>query len=484
MTYNQLTPEIVAMFEKIAPGRVVSGDKVNPDYGRDAMPFYGTQMPAVAIDIETTEEASEIMKVCYANNIPVTTRGSGTGLVGGAVPMVGGVVICTARMNKILSIDLEHFGMVTQPGVLIKDVKAAASEQGLFYPPDPVQKLGSIGGNVSTNAGGMRAIKYGVTRDYVRGMTVVLPDGEILKLGANVAKTSMGYNLPQLFAGSEGTLGIITELMLKLIKAPKFDVTVLVPFRSLEIALKCVPKIFTNSFRPTAVEFFERNMLLMTEKYTGKETLVKEVDGTPVDAYLILVFDGDSMDEIEPHIHRLSEFLLSEGALDVMVADTPNSKNEIWEDVYGALMDAMLETYKLIDENDVVVPINRIAEFIQFMSEDAKKYDFEIHYLGHAGDGNIHIFGVSNTMEAEEFKRQIHHWMVAMYNKAKEMGGQLTGEHGVGFGKIDYFRDFVGARSVEIHKGIKQVFDPKRILNPGKVAFKLEELSDSRPVSI
>jgi glycolate oxidase len=475
MAYSQVTPEIIALLEKIAPGRVVSGDNINPDYSRDEMPFYGTRMPAVSIDVLSTEEISEIMKICYANSIPVTTRGAGTGLAGGAVPIFGGVVLCTARMNKIISFDLEHFGVVTQPGVLIQDLKAAALEHGLFYPPDPAQPLGSIGGNVSTNAGGMRAIKYGVTRDYVRGMTVVMPDGEIIKLGANVAKTSTGYNMTQLITGSEGTLGIISELVLKLIKAPKFDVSVLVPFRELDIALKCVPKIFANNFRPTAVEFFEKDMLLMTEKYLNKELLAKEINGTPVDAYLLLMFDGDSMDEIEPHLERLSEFILAEGALDVLVADTPSKTNRIW-DLYGALMPAMLATYRLFDENDVVVPINRIAEYIQFMSEDAKKYDFEILYLGHAGDGNVHIFGVSNTMEDEEFKRQIHLWMVAMYDKAKEMGGQLSGEHGIGFGKIDYFRDFIGARNVELHKGIKKVFDPKLILNPGKVAFKFDEL--------
>jgi glycolate oxidase len=181
------------------------------------------------------------------------------------------------------------------------------------------------------------------------------------------------------------------------------------------------------------------------------------------------------MDEIEPHIERLSEFLLAEGALDVMIADTPSSKKAIW-DVYIALMDALLEEYKLFDENDVVVPINRIAEFVQFMAEEARKYDFKVYYLGHAGDGNLHIFGVSNTIEIEEFKRQINLWMIAMYDKAKNMGGELTGEHGIGFGKIDYFRDYIGARKVEIHKGIKKVFDPKLILNPGKVAFKFEEL--------
>lgn len=473
MAYNLVTPEIIAQLEKVTPGRVKGGDDINPDYSKDEMPIYGTRMPSVAIDVLTTEEVSEIMKICYANNIPVTTRGAGTGLVGGAVPMFGGVVLCTARMNKIISFDLEQFGVVAQPGVLIQDLKEAALKHGLFYPPDPGQKLGTIGGNVSTNAGGMRAIKYGTTKDYVRGMTVVMPDGDIIKLGANVAKTSMGYNMTQLITGSEGTLGIITELILKLIKAPRFDVSILAPFENLETALKCVPKILANNFRPTAVEFFERDILIMSEKYVGKEVFPKKVEGTDVQAYLLFIFDGDIMDEINPHIERLSEFLLEEGALDVMIADTPATKKEIW-DVRGAFLDVIFDTHKLFDENDVVVPINRIAEFVQFFSDEAKKYDFELTYLGHAGDGNLHIFGVSNTMEEEEFKRQIDLWMLSMYAKAKEMGGELTGEHGVGYGKIKYFEDYVGPRNVELHRGIKKIFDPKLILNPGKICSGLE----------
>ena len=472
MAYNQVTPDIIAQLEKIVPGRVVSGDDVNPDYSRDEMPIYGTNMPSVSIEVLTTEEVSGIMKICYANNIPVTTRGAGTGLVGGAVPVLGGVVLSTARMNKIISFDLNQFGVKTQPGILIQDLKAAALEHGLFYPPDPGQKLGTVGGNVSTNAGGMRAVKYGTTKDYVRGMTVVMPDGDIVELGANVAKTSMGYNLPQLIAGSEGTLAIITELKLKLIKAPKFDTTVLAPFKDLDTALKCVPDLHKN-FRPTAIEFFERPMLLMAEKYVGKEVFAKEVEGTSVDAYLLLIFDGDSMDEIDPHVERVAEFLLERDALDVFVADTPPKKKEIW-DVRGAFLDVIFETHVLFDENDVVVPIDKIAEFVRFFSDEAKKYDFELVHLGHAGDGNLHIFGVSNTMEEEEFKRQIDLWMIAMYDKAKEMGGELTGEHGIGYGKIKYFEDYVGPRTVELHRAIKKVFDPKLILNPGKIVSGLE----------
>lgn len=478
MKYNQVTPEIIALLEKVVPGRVVVGGDVNPDYARDEMIIYGTNMPEVTIDVLTTEEVSGIMKICYEHNIPVTTRGAGTGLVGGAVPVLGGVVICTARMDKIISFDMEQFGVVVQPGVTIQNLKDAALERGLFYAPDPGQKLGSIGGNVSTNAGGMRAIKYGTTKDWVRGMTVVLPDGEILKTGANVAKNSMGFNLSQIITGSEGCLGIITELVLKLIKAPKYDVSVLAPFEDLDTALKCVPKVFTESFRPTAVEFFEREIAIMSEKYVGKEVFAKEMDGTPVQAYLLFIFDGDSMDEIDPHVERLAEFLLQEGALDVLIADTPAQKKEIW-DVRGAFLDVIFETHKLFDENDVVVPINRIAEFVQFFSKEAEKYDFDITYLGHAGDGNLHIFGVSNTMEEEEFKRQIDEWMWAMYKKAKEMGGELTGEHGIGSGKIKYFEDYVGPRSMDLHKAIKLAFDPKNILNPGKVCFRLEEILES-----
>ena len=467
MAYNEVTSEIVAQLEKVAPGRVFLGEDINPDYSKDEMPIYGTKLPSAVVEALTTEEVSGVMKICYANNIPVTTRGAGTGVVGGAVAMYGGVVLCTARMNKIIGFDENQFCVVTQPGVLIKDLKEACLEKGFFYPPDPGQKLGTIGGNVSTNAGGMRAVKYGTTKDYVRSLTVVMADGEIVRIGNNVAKTSMGYNFTQLLAGAEGTLAIITELKLKIILAPKFDVTVLAPFQNLDTALEAVPGLHKN-FRPTAIEFFEKPMLLMAEKYVGKDVFAKEVEGETVDAYLLLIFDGDSMDELDSNVERVAEFLLEYGALDVMVADTPASKKEIW-DVRGVFLDAIFETHELFDENDVVVPIDKIAEFVRFFAAEAEKYDFDLVHLGHAGDGNLHIFGTSNTMEREEFIRQIDLWMVAMYDKAKEMGGDLSGEHGVGYGKIKYFEDFVEPRVIHLHRELKKIFDPKLILNPGKI---------------
>jgi len=474
MNYKQLTPEIITRLEEVVGAdRVIRGDNISPDYAHDEMPIYGEKLPEVSIDVLTTEEVSEIMKICYSNDIPVTTRGAGTGLVGGAVPIYGGVVICTARMNKILSWDEKQFAVYTQPGVLLQDLKAAAIEKGLMYPPDPGQKLATIGGNVSTNAGGMRAIKYGTTKDYVRGMTVVMPNGDIMKFGANVAKTSSGYNFCQLITGAEGTLGIITELCMKLIKKPALEISVLAPFEELSTALEAVPKIFQAGFRPTAIEFFERPVLLLSEKFVGKDVWVKEIDGVDVQAYLLLIFDGDSMDEIEPHLERITDFLLEEGAMDVMIADTPAAIKNIW-DIRGAFLDAIFESYELYDENDVVVPYYKIAEFVDFFSKEAEKYDFELMYLGHAGDGNLHIFGLSNDMEEDEFKRQTHKWMVDMYKKAKEMGGELSGEHGVGFGKVEYFEDYVGDNIIELHKQIKQVFDPKLLLNPGKIAFRSE----------
>ncbi|MCL2856738.1 MAG: FAD-binding oxidoreductase [Oscillospiraceae bacterium] len=470
--YNSLTPELIAELEKITPGRVVVEEKINPDYGRDEMPIYGQRIPSATIDVLSTEEVSGIMKLCYDNNIPVTTRGAGTGLVGGCVPILGGVVICTARMTNILRWDDDQFAVYTQPGVLLQDLKAAALQRGLMYPPDPGQKLGTIGGNVSTNAGGMRAIKYGTTKDYVRGMTVVMPNGEIMKLGKNVIKTSMGYNLTQLITGAEGTLGVITELTMKLIKAPKFEISVMAPFSTLAPALDAVPAIF-KSFRPTALEFFEREILILSEEYVGKKVWPREVEGEPVQAYLLLIFDGDSMDEIEPHLERITDFLLEAGAMDVMIADTPNKIQDIWS-VRSVFLDAIFESHKLYDENDVVVPIYKIREYVEFFVKEAEQYDFDVCYLGHAGDGNLHIFGVSNTMEEEEFKRQIDLWMWAMYDKAKELDGELTGEHGIGFGKIAFYEDYVGMPVIELQQAIKKTFDPKMILNPGKVVFRSE----------
>ena len=470
--YNSVTPEIIAQLEQVVPGRVVVGADVNPDYSRDEMPIYGTRMPEVSIDVLTTEEVAGIVKICYENNIPVTTRGAGTGLAGGCTPICGGVVICTMRMNKILSYDLENFAVTVQPGVLLQQLADDALQHGCMYPPDPGEKMATLGGNVSTNAGGMRAVKYGCTRDYVRAMTVVLPTGEITHFGSTVSKTSSGYSLTNLMIGSEGTLGIITELTLKLIPAPKATISLMAPFEDLDACISTVPKVFMNHFKPQALEFFEREILISSEEYLGKQVFPRQIEGTDVGAYLLMTFDGDSDDELDPLVERAAEMLLEEGAMDVLVADTAPKLKDTWA-ARSSFLEGIEEQTKLLDECDVVVPVNKIADYVRFVNETGDKFDFTVKYFGHAGDGNLHIYTCSNDMAEDEFRKQVDVFMSAIYKKAVELGGQISGEHGIGMGKVKYLAEAAGPVNMQLMQGIKKVFDPKMILNPGKVCCTL-----------
>lgn len=470
--YHPITAEVIAQLEQVVPGRVVVGEDVNPDYARDEMPIYGTRMPEVSIDVLTTEEVAGIMKVCYEHGIPVTTRGAGTGLVGGCTPICGGVVICTTKMNKILSYDLENFAVTVQPGVLLQELADDALAHGCMYPPDPGEKLATLGGNVATNASGMRGVKYGATRDYVKAMTVVLPNGEITRFGATVSKTSSGYSLLNLMIGSEGTLGVITEMTLKLIPAPKATVSLIVPFEDLSACISTVPKFKMNHFNPQAIEFFEKEILISSEEYLGKQVFPRKVEGTEVGAYLLLTFDGDSQDELDNIVEQVAELLLEEGALDVLVADTPPKMKDAWA-ARSSFLEGIEEQTKLLDECDVVVPVTKIPDYVMFADELAKNYDFKLQYFGHAGDGNLHIYTCSNDMDREEFLRQVDDFMGKLYAKTMELGGQISGEHGIGMGKVKYLAQAVGETNMELMRGIKKVFDPKMILNPGKVCYSL-----------
>ena len=470
--YNAVTPEIIAQLEKVAPGHVVVGADVNPDYSRDEMPIYGTRMPEVSIDVQSTEEVAGIMKICYENNIPVTTRGAGTGLAGGCTPICGGVVICTMRMNKILSYDLENFAVTVQPGVLLQQLADDALTHGCMYPPDPGEKMATLGGNVSTNAGGMRAVKYGCTRDYVRALTVVLPTGEITHFGSTVSKTSSGYSMTNLMVGSEGTLGVITEMTLKLIPAPKATISLMAPFEDLDACISTVPKVFMNHFKPQALEFFEKEILISSEEYLGKQVFPRQIEGTDVGAYLLMTFDGDSDDELDPIVERAAEMLLEEGALDVLVADTAPKLKDTWA-ARSSFLEGIEEQTKLLDECDVVVPVNKIADYVRFVNATGDQFDFTVKYFGHADDGNLHIYTCSNDMAEDEFRKQVDAFMSAIYKKAVELGGQISGEHGIGMGKVKYLAEAVGPVNMQLMQGIKKVFDPKMILNPGKVCCTL-----------
>lgn len=470
--YGTVTPDVIAALSKIVPGRVITGEDVNPDYSRDEMPIYGKRMPDVSIEVLSTEEVSGIMKICSAHCIPVTARGAGTGLVGGATPIAGGVVLSTIKMNHILEYDEENFTVRVEPGVLLNQLADDAATRGLLYPPDPGEKFATLGGNVATNAGGMRAVKYGATRDYVRSMTVVLPSGEVVKLGSNVSKTSSGYSLLNLMIGSEGTLGIITELTLKLIPTPKATISLVVPYEHLAECIATVPKFMKAHLKPQALEFFEREILISSEEYLGKAVFPRDFQGVPVGAYLLVTFDGQTSEELDPVVEKAVDLVLESGAMDVLVADTPAKIKDAWA-ARSSFLEGIEEQTKLLDECDVVVPVTEIANFLGYVKEIHPKYGFEIKSFGHAGDGNLHIYTCSNDMELADFRSQVDEFMTKIYTKATNCGGLISGEHGIGMGKVEYLRQSVGDTNMALMENIKKVFDPNLILNPGKVCYRL-----------
>lgn len=470
--YNKVTPELIEQFRQIAPNRVsVSGD-INDDFTHDEMPIYGKASPEVVIEATSTEEVAAVMKLCHENSIAVTPRGAGTGLAGGAVALCGGVILSTTKMNQILGYDKENLNVRVQSGVLLNDLAEDAMKQGLLYPPDPGEKFATIGGNVATNAGGMRAVKYGTTRDYVRAMTVVLPTGEIVNLGASVSKSSSGYSLLHLMIGSEGTLGIITELTLKLIPQPKEVVSLIVLFENLDECIAAVPQIMLAHLQPQALEFMEREIVISSEAYLGKSVFPQEFEGSQVNAYLLITFDGENADQLDEIIEKASEVVLEAGALDVLVADTPALKKDAWA-ARSSFLEAIEAQTKLLDECDVVVPTSKIAKYLNYIKSIEADYGFEVKSFGHAGDGNLHIYTCSNDMELDEFKAQVHDFMKKAYAKATEFGGLISGEHGIGHGKQAYLSEMAGPVNMRLMKEIKTVFDPKEILNPGKVCLKL-----------
>ena len=471
--YNQVTPEIIEQLRAASNGHIYVGADINEDYMRDEMPIYGKKMPDVVITPLTTEEVSAVMKICNDNKSPVTPRGAGTGLVGASVAVLGGVMIDTQKMNKILEYDLENMIVRVEPGVLLNDLAEDCVRQGLLYPPDPGEKFACLGGNVSTNAGGMRAVKYGATRDYVRAMKVVLPSGEVVDFGAQVSKTSTGYSLINLMIGSEGTLGIITELTLKIIPAPKCVISLIIPFLDLETAISTVPKIKMAQLDPQALEFMEREIVLSSERFIGRSSFPKELEGQEIGAYLLVTFDGRDEEEVMNKVEQACELVLEAGAFDVLVADSPAKIKDAWAARSGFLEAIESET-KLLDECDVVVPINKIAEFLTFAKDFGAECGLEIKSFGHAGDGNLHIYQCSNTLEEEEFKRRVDKYFNVLYKRATEIGGLVSGEHGIGRGKMKYLRECVGETNFNLMLGIKKVFDPNLILNPGKVCYPVE----------
>lgn len=462
MAYNRLNEEDVRFLEQVCGAdSVFVGPEINEDYSHDELAF-ARAYPEVLVMPQTTEQVSQIMRYAHSRKLPVTPRGAGTGLCGGAVSLHGGIMLSTALMDKVIEIDEENLMARLQPGVILMNFQETVEKLGLFYPPDPGEKSASIGGNVMTNAGGMRALKYGVTRDYVLGMEVVLPDGQVLRLGGKVVKNSSGYNLCSLFVGSEGTLGIATEITVRLLPVPKRTLSLLVPFPSLETAIDTVPRIIKSKNIPQAIEFIQREILAAAEDYLGAA-----YPHNTAPAYLLLRFDGNTREEMQAVYEQVGLICLDSGAEDVFIADTTERQEVLWQ-ARGAFLEA-LKALSEVDEIDVVVPPNKIADFVRYSEELRDRYGIRILSFGHAGDGNLHVYVLRDDLPQEEWNRKREQAMDDLYRKAREMGGLVSGEHGIGVAKQRYLHESIGEYQVNLLRQLKAVFDPEGILNPGKV---------------
>lgn len=417
---------------------------------------------------QSTEEVSKILKYAHKHDIPVTPRGAGTNLVGSTVPVDGGIILDFSHMDKILELDENTMTITVQPGLLLQDLQKYVEERGLFYPPDPGEKASSVGGNISTNAGGMRAVKYGVTRDYVRGLEVVTADGSVLTAGGKNVKDASGLSLKNLYIGSEGTLAVITKCILKLIPKPETSLSVLVPYPDLKTGIRSVLSVLRANANPTAVEFMERKVVKLGEDFLGVKYPYPEAG-----SYILLTFDGHAT-EVRENAERIRKLTLDGGALAYLsLTDTvQNPSNvipsaaDIWK-VRGALVKAV-EAFSEQEPVDIVVPIDKTAEFISFINKLDEESGMQMVSFGHAGDGNVHLCVVRGDRDLKTWHKELKANMDKAYHKAYELGGITSGEHGIGISKRRYFLRETSGENLEVMNRIKDALDPKHILNDKK----------------
>lgn len=462
--FKPILDKDIAFFKSVIPAdRLFIGEgEIHEDYSRDELADI-IRFPEVVAEVKSTEEVSALLKYCYDNDIPVTPRGQGTGLVGAGVALNGGLMISTVQMNQFLELDSDNLTLTVEPGVLLMEISKYVEDNDLFYPPDPGEKSATIGGNISTNAGGMRAVKYGVTRDFVRGLEVVMMNGDVIEVGGKVVKNSSGYSLKDLLVGAEGTLGFITKAVLRLLPLPKVAISLLVPFPNLETAVETVPKIIKSKFIPTAIEYMERRVIENAEDFLGKK-----FPDSSSDAYLLLTFDGNTKEDVEAIYEKVADVCLEAGALDVFISDTQERQESIWS-ARGAFLEAIKASTTEMDECDVVVPRDKVAEFVKYTKIVEEEVDIRIASFGHAGDGNLHIYVLKDDLSEEVFKEKLNASFDMLYSRAEELGGHVSGEHGIGYAKLPYLRKQHGELYMTLLKNIKLAFDPKGLLNPGKV---------------
>jgi len=419
----------------------------------------------VVIKPTTVEEISTLLTYCNKHHIPVTPSGARTGLSGGALPVSGGVALSMERFNRILEIDEKNHQVTTEPGVITQVLQEAVREKGLFYPPDPASK-GScfIGGNVSENSGGPKAVKYGVTKDYVLNLEVVLPTGEVIWTGANVLKNATGYNLTQLLIGSEGTLGIITKIVLRLIPHPTHDLLMLVPFFDAEKACEAVAALFRAGITPSGLEFMERDALTWTQDFTQDYTIeVKENH----QAHLLIEVDGFDPDALMVDCEKIMGVLEQFETDEILFAESEAQKNSLWS--LRRKVGEAVKSQSIYKEEDTVVPRYELPKLLHHVKRIGKKYGLHSVCYGHAGDGNLHVNIIKGNLSDEQWENDLPKAIRELFTEVFQLGGTISGEHGIGLVQKEYMDIVFPPITLQLMRQIKQVFDPNGILNPGKI---------------
>lgn len=449
--------------EIVGAGNVFSEKASIADYAHDETMGLES-VPDLVVKVESAQQISQIMRLANEYLFAVVPRGAGTGLSGGAVPIQGGVVLSIEKMNRILEIDEENMMVVTEPGVITGLLQAEVEKKGLFYPPDPAS-LDScfIGGNLAECAGGARAVKYGVTKDFVLGMEAVLPSGEIIKLGGKLLKNVVGYDLISLLVGSEGTLAIITKIILKLIPLPKVKIDLLVPFDDYETASQTIVEIIKSKVVPAAIEFMDKESILACEQILQRQLPFRQAA-----AQILIELDGDEKEYLEKQAERVGELCLERGAKDVLVADTKANQEKLWE-VRRKISESLKLTGGLKVSEDIVVPINKIPSVLRQLQELSQQLGVQIVCFGHLGDGNIHVNILKKNLTEDVWSKILPQVINEVFDITIAAGGTISGEHGIGISKKKYLSKVLSTAEIEIMKQIKKTFDPHNILNPGKI---------------
>jgi glycolate oxidase len=459
-----LNEQQISFFQTLLGDRCLTDFEQRKEYGHDETEDLNFP-PSAVLKPTCVDEVSKIMLYCYDNEIPVSPAGARTGLSGGALPTHGGILISMEKFNKILKIDENNHQVTTEPGVITQVLQEAVKEKGLFYPPDPASK-GScfIGGNVSENSGGPKAVKYGVTKDYVLNLELVLPNGEVIWTGANVLKNATGYNLTQLIVGSEGTLGIITKIVLKLIPHPTNDLLMLVPFFDAQKACEAVAAIFKAGITPSGLEFMERDALIWTQDFIGESSIPIAENHQ---AHLLIEVDGFQEDQLMQECEKILAVLENFETDEILFADSEAQKTALWS--LRRKVGEAVKSQSIYKEEDTVVPRFELPKLLFHVKEIGKKYGFHSVCYGHAGDGNLHVNIIKGDLSDEKWENELPIAIRELFTEVVKIGGTISGEHGIGLVQKPFMDIAFPEVTLNLMREIKRVFDPKKILNPGKI---------------